>query len=253
MSGVSVVIRANTVEVAEGASICADLSGYGFYHDNPEQPPDTVGVGESYWTGGGYGGHGRSRNTEPYYSDTYGRCYGSAFAPVHPGSSSGFYSNDSMRGGGLIRIHAESIVVNGRLTADAPARDETGYRMYGGGSGGGIWLTADEFSFGPNALISAKGGDSSYYAEGGGGRIVIARGLSDELIEAMAVSGASEGCHRGKLDEFLKEYPGLKSEQIRFMGGIGGSAAGTYVHYPEVTVGTFRYMTPPRGIVLIVK
>lgn len=250
-TGGSVCVRANRVLVGEGAKISADCAGYA-YTENKTVPPETIGVGYGDSIGGGYGGHGAMK-AEPHYSETYGFTYGNPFAPVNPGASSGVSGAYSFRGGGLVRIHAKTMSIYGSVTANALSYDETGWNGIGAAAGGGIWLTADAFDFAMTTLLSARGGDStaSRHSEGGGGRISIGRGLTDAQIAALA-GGAQRGVHRGKLADFILDFPVLTESSVNVKGGIG-YAAGESVEAPEITSGTFTYTTPPHGLSIVVR
>jgi hypothetical protein len=69
-------------------------------------------VGYSYSIGAGFGGRGGA------YNATYGNTYGKIHAPIQPGSCNGAYQSP-LNGGGLIRIHAARVELNGTLNANA--------------------------------------------------------------------------------------------------------------------------------------
>ena len=127
--------------------------------------------------GGGYGGRGGN------YTNNCGLAYGSANAPLLPGSGGGAYTLSpnyfsGKTGGGLIRIIArKDILFNGTMTANGGATVGT---YCGGGSGGGIYLQAKTFTGTTNALLSANGSSSADPVTyggggGGGGRIAVWR------------------------------------------------------------------------------
>ena len=71
---------------------------------------------------------------------------------------------------------------------------------FAGGSGGGIWLVANKFAFGPNARLSARGGGSDVepnpnhnsqydYGGGGGGRIALTQRASEADLQTLAEMG----------------------------------------------------------------
>ncbi|NLF23238.1 MAG: hypothetical protein GX590_08750, partial [Lentisphaerae bacterium] len=110
-----------------------------------ELDPETLapGRGFDFDRGAGYGGRGGCNVVQ----NTFGQPYGFAAAPVYPGSCNGNYreGNNYRRGGGLVRVHAAGPVrLAGSLIADGSPTS-----TFGGPSGGGIWVTAERFSFLP--------------------------------------------------------------------------------------------------------
>lgn len=159
------------------------------------------GLGYSYTLGAGYGGVGGQADL------AFGQTYGFTNAPIYPGSCNGEYSLGSCkRGGGLIRLHASGMVaLDGSLLSDG-AQNTT----FGGPSGGGIWVTAGRFRFGPTAVLQARGGLSNYeYSGGGGGRIALGVQLSNADLAQLAETG--EPISRVKKTDataFASRYPG---------------------------------------------
>ena len=116
--------------------------------------------------GGGYGGQGGIGH-EGTASSLSGPTYGSAQAPIDPGSGGalGYGSNGGGPGGGLIRIQATNIVLNGSIMANGnPAPNNAG----GGGAGGGINIVCRTLT-GTNGTMSANGLDDTASSNGGGG------------------------------------------------------------------------------------
>ena len=122
-----------------------------------------VNVGASH---GGLGG--------AYYQSNPNTTYGNATNPVAQGTCAlGSYSRISY-GGGLARISAQRIVVDGGITANGEPLSSISY--FGGGSGGAIMLNAGSIE--GNGRITANGASVSGYASsggggGGGGRIAL--------------------------------------------------------------------------------
>lgn len=185
--------------LGEGASFNAVERGFGWTTGTTDIPGAKVNQsrnvawtlspqpGRDYNFGGGYGG--RAASTTTVNGASYGRTYGSAMAPFLPGSCSGWYFKSSAdidvtRGGGAIVVFTTgAATVNGTMNANSNQRESSG------ASGGAIWLAAQSFAFGPNALLSAHGGSGSGYAgqgAGGGGRVAIAEGVSEAEITSMA-------------------------------------------------------------------
>ena len=199
LSGGSVKVTAKTVAVAEGAKVDACGKGYMWLDDNT--PPDAPGIGYSYFQAASHGGIGGSSD------DKKSPAYGFQLSPVQPGSPNGSYSSSYKPGGGLIRIHAETMSVDGTLDANAFLSN-----VFGGPSGGGIWLTARDFAFGPKAVLTVRGGacGSAYASYGAGGRIAICRNMNDDQLASLAETGTWRGFRPRKLQtvEAFRELVG---------------------------------------------
>ena len=239
-TGGSVVFKAASVTVGATAGVNADAAGYRWL--SGIEPPRAPGIGDTYTIGGGYGGKGNGCN------GVYGNSYGNAWAPVEPGSPNGNQAEkieNCHKPGGLIRIHAQTMSIAGSLTANASDGS-----VYGGASGGGIWLTADEFDFAATAKISATGGNSgfadhAYWSQGGGGRIAIETGLTDGQFDQLLETGKIRRKAYGE-EMFTNRFSGVTVD-------VGGG----YEVYPATPVrgnkGTFVYMPEPPGLMLLVK
>ena len=177
--------------VAVGASAAIEANEKGYMWLDAKTSPAAPGLGFSYDRGASHGGVGGGWSTP--------NTYGQRLAPVEPGSPNGCYQGygDINRGGGLVRIHAAgTIAIDGTVSANAKA---TG--SFGGGSGGGIWLTAHAFAFGESAAFTARGGSSNYSSNGGGGRIALGWQLTEAQIAALAETGAAGLPEGRELDE----------------------------------------------------
>ncbi len=116
--------------------------------------------------------------------------YGDAFAPVDPGS--GGNGGKACRGGGAVRITADTLQLDGTLRANG----QNGADYTGGGSGGSIWL--DVGTLQGTGSIQASGGLRGRDAgDGGGGRIAVyaqnAEAFTPSALEAKANAGAGWG------------------------------------------------------------
>ncbi|HXP62695.1 MAG TPA: hypothetical protein VN829_19505 [Dongiaceae bacterium] len=139
-------------------------------------------------SGGGYGGLGGAGvNNAPA-----GAAYGSLLQPVDPGSGGGGYplgiiAAGSAGGGALQLSVAGSLILDGRISADGGGAL---YEGFGGGSGGGLWLSAGNLS--GNGVISADGGpgDLLEAGGGGGGRIAVYFGTNTFTGSLSAHGGA---------------------------------------------------------------
>ncbi|MBI2439932.1 MAG: hypothetical protein HYV35_01015 [Lentisphaerae bacterium] len=145
------LITARNVIVRSGGSITASSFGY-CKRDGPGKASAASG-------GAGYGGKGG-------YSG--GPTYGSSNAPTLPGSGGSVGTPSSYpqaaRGGGLVRIEAESVQVDGSIAANGANGSGNGS---GGASGGGIFIICNRFEGG--GTLSANGGNNGGNAGGGGG------------------------------------------------------------------------------------
>ena len=139
-------------------------------------------------SGGSYGGYGYSiagsRNT----------AYGDFTNPNHVGSGAGLNGNGG-RGGGLVRITAQTIDLDGSVLANGESRSGN---YEGGGSGGGIYLNVDTLN--GNGTIQAMGGNGRYHSSvssadggsGGGGRVAIYYETSTFPFNNVSVRGGSQ-------------------------------------------------------------
>ena len=220
LTGGSVKVAAGSVAVGASATIEANEKGYMWLDSTT--PPDAPGLGFSYNYGGSHGGVGGGWSTP--------NTYGQRLAPVQPGSPNGCYQGygDINRGGGLVRIHAAgTIAIDGTVSANAKA---TG--SYGGGSGGGIWLTAHAFAFGADAALTARGGRSNYSSKGGGGRIALGWQLTEAQIEALAATGGAGLPAARELDEaaFRERFGnGTMTVDVGSIGDSTPARIGTFV------------------------
>ena len=181
LTGGSVKMTVGRLLVAAGAKVDASEKGFMWLDlTTPPTPPAAPGIGFTFTAGATHGGKGAQSKTEPY---------GFELSPVMPGSPNGCHNDayvNCKRAGGLVRIHAREMSIEGAITANGSTTVN-----FGGDSGGGIWLTADAFSFGADSVLSAKGGFSNYtYSYGGGGRIALGCKMSDEQLAALAESGS---------------------------------------------------------------
>ena len=147
----------NALKIDAASKIDVSARGYPQGRTSGNTRPSGA-TGES---GGSYGGLGVP------YDGTANPVYGDFRDPREPGAGGGS-SYSSGAGGGLVRITAGSVQVDGAIVANGGT--VAGYNG-GGGSGGGIWLKVGTLS--GIGLVAASGGDSSYQGGGGGGRVAI--------------------------------------------------------------------------------
>ncbi|MFC1570802.1 LamG-like jellyroll fold domain-containing protein, partial [Candidatus Omnitrophota bacterium] len=125
---------------------------------------DGPGAGDpaGYFYGGTHGGRGGNNDTDTY---------GSYQEPVTLGSGGGWYPV----GGGAIKIIADTVNVEGTLSADGNKANGG----YAGAAGGSIWIVANTLQ--GSGTISASAEDLGGSPGGGGGRMSFWNGPSDDL------------------------------------------------------------------------
>jgi hypothetical protein len=181
----SLVVTADELTISEGCSI--DVDGYGypgaFDKDKGNKTgttgvtfPNTLENGSKTYGGGSYGGYGGRR----FLSETYeiNKPYGSITDPQYPGSGGGGegINYPGTSGGGIIKIQAETLTLNGTVTGNGISSTD----WSGTGSGGSIWIDVGTIT--GSGIIQANGG-SSYLqcGAGSGGRIALYYGNSNEF------------------------------------------------------------------------
>jgi hypothetical protein len=173
---------------ADGGSASCTASCYSYPYSCTAT--GTVGGG-----GGGYSaaGGGASSSLSCYCSGTKycsvtragGQAYAYADDEAASGASGGACSGTpGGKGGGLLAIYAEQIVVQGSITADG----QSGSGCAGGGSGGGILLRAtQDLTFSGSASVAAGQGGSSGAGSGALGVIKLLYG------NAKSITGTTTG------------------------------------------------------------
>ena len=167
---------------------------------------NTATGGSTSYSGGSYGGYGG------YYSGAVTAVYGDALNPNQVGSGGGGDSGSpGGNGGGLVRITAGTIALDGSIVADGqPA--PSGY-YGGGGSGGGIRIDAGAMSGG--GFISARGGGSpNNRGSGGGGRIAIYSGARTLPQANVIASGAGTSYPGGAGTIYLKADSAVNGDMV---------------------------------------
>src|SRR5690625_4728643 len=198
------LVVAEMLVIEDGASI--DVSGRG----------ETGGATGTTATrhGGSHGGAGGQRASD----DTFGD-----FAqPTDFGSA----VNTSNRGGGVVRISAEHVLLDGSISAD-------GHSVYrGGGSGGSVWLTVGELS--GSGLISANGGSGGSGGStrlgsgGGGGRVAVYYQLNDgfsiDNVQALGGTATGSSYENGGAGSIYFQDTASGTSTLRFAGSGSGDA-----------------------------
>ena len=236
-SGVPVRFEMADVTVASGGYLFAGMGGFerGWVQNGRRYTscPGGVAISDNRH-GGSYGGvgGGGSANSESLYFTAYG-CEN---APHYPGSSSGTW-RDGQRGGGLIRLDADSLTLEGSLTATGPMPTQKG-----AAAGGGILVNVGEFTPGESCLVSVRGTDGKEGSGGGGGRAAICVGLTREQMFALATNETheAEGATVSPLADYLT---------TRF--DCAGGAASSTATYSDGTAGTGVYIVNTAGSVTL--
>ncbi len=172
--GYSTGLRITADEVAISSSSAIDVTACG----------SGVRAGTTQRSGGSYGGLG-----EPFSGGTSCGVYGDAFAPTDLGSGG---AGSACRGGGAVRITADTLQLDGALLANG----QNGADYTGGGSGGSVWL--DVGTLQGDGTIQANGGLRGRDAgDSGGGRIAVyaqnVEVFTPSALEAKANAGAGWG------------------------------------------------------------
>ncbi|HVS32818.1 MAG TPA: Ig-like domain-containing protein [Thermoanaerobaculia bacterium] len=182
-----IAIDAGTLTVEDSAAI--DASGRGFNSSNsakvaqtwPNVTPSTNGGGGSHGgRGGGLSGAAQGDS---------GGTYGSLFDPDTPGGAGATRSSACApcgAGGGVVRLRATKLVLDGQVLVNGVATAFTG-----SGAGGSIRVDASSFS--GAGLMRADGtGRSDFEGAGGGGRIAI---YSESMTFDRSRISAAGGTH----------------------------------------------------------
>jgi len=183
-----------TLTVDATSKIDASSRGYlGAYQggnssNNGRTFGNTTNGGSTNYSGGGYGGYGGT-----YSTGVVNALYGDLFNPNEVGSG-GAGDNNSLggNGGGLIRVQAGTLQLDGSIIADGQTSPSFG----GGGSGGGVRVDAGTLS-GAGFIYSRGGGSPNVRGNGGGGRIAVYYGTMTLPQSNVVATGASTGAYNG--------------------------------------------------------
>ena len=152
--------------------------------------------------GGGYGGVGGKGGAIGV--DAFGGLpYGSAAAPLTPGSGgAGVSGLTGEAGGGAVRIDAEGhVLIGGTIDADGGTDDVSASGNRGRGSGGSIYISCNTFASTGGVLRAEGGSGDSLSGPGGGGRISIVYDTGAQasiptptpLLQVAPGTGANDG------------------------------------------------------------
>jgi hypothetical protein len=200
-TGNSVTIRAGDMTIENGAVVTTDE--FGFKNTGPGSGANAG----NYSGGGGYGGRGG----DGYNNYQGGSTYGSATNPVSLGSGGG----KSGAGGGAVKLNIiDTLIIDGIISAN-------GSDGIGGGSGGSIWIAAQDIE-GTGRIAADAGNSTGANAGGGGGGRIAVIVCRDNYTEE------EEGIYTN--------YPGSANGYITVDGGTG---------YTPGTNGTFYLKINP--------
>ena len=175
ISGPLTIDAASSIDVS-GRGYSGSAGGYG------RTWPNTTTGGSYNGAGGSHGGRGGAHET---HGDS-AAAYGSLFDPSTPGGSGGYYSNGTCNpcsaGGGVARIRAHALTLDGRILANG---ELTANRS--AGAGGSIRIDATTLA--GSGEIHADGAPA-HHAAGGGGRIAVyAQSLEIDPLKITAAGG----------------------------------------------------------------
>ena len=170
--------------------------------------------GTTFRAGGSYGGLGSPNGTP-------NAVYGDFRNPNELGSGGGTDLGNG-NGGGLVRITAGSLVIDGLIAANG--RDGFDYYNRAAGSGGGIRIDVTDLS-GSGAIRADGGNGSQDGGSGGGGRVAIyyatTTGFSLDRVTAHGGNGGSGIGAVGSV--YLKPVSGQAVLRLDNHGGTSGS------------------------------
>ncbi|MCU1228830.1 MAG: LamG domain protein jellyroll fold domain protein, partial [Acidobacteria bacterium] len=176
VAGAFTIDALSSVDVT-GVGIAGNSGGVAYTYD-PRSGLPTLAGGASGWNGGSHGGVGGQ------WDGPLGVAYGSLFDPNEPGAAG---SNNGTcvscnSGGGVIRIAAGSLHVDGTIAADGLDSD-------GAGAGGSVRIDAATIS--GSGHIHANGGRDTNGASGAGGRVALYYNALTVPAANITVTGAA--------------------------------------------------------------
>ncbi|EQC48159.1 hypothetical protein M899_2647 [Bacteriovorax sp. BSW11_IV] len=169
-------LTGNAIDIQSGGSISAEGLGFlgGKNRSESGQGP-SPGLASSASPAGG-GAHGANGGNGSLAGGN--APYGSESAPVTFGSGGGAcWDADGGNGGGAIKLIANSLTVNGTLSAKGIDITSTSAYVAGGGAGGSLWLQIAN-AFDGSGTVTVAGGYGRFQSGGlsgggGGGRLAI--------------------------------------------------------------------------------
>jgi hypothetical protein len=231
VNGKLIVDASSRIDVSErgylGGYMGGNNSQYGRTLGN------TITGGSFAHSGGSYGGIGGR-----YSNQQVNSIYGSFYDPNELGSGGGgnTATQPGGNGGGLVRITATEIALEGSIMSNGGDGGDTTYN--GGGSGGGIYIEVGKLS--GAGMIKAHGGkdstDHGATTGGGGGRIAIYyNDISKfDMSNVTAYGGVGQNANGGAGTKFLKSSLQVNGDLIVDNNNLATSGFST----PLVSIGT---------------
>ena len=180
------------------------------------------GTGQSSQQGSGGGGHGGYGGRGFGSTGLGGNVYGSIASPILGGSRGGVLNSSyTAAGGGSLRMNvAGPLIVDGVISANGAGAITN---ADGGGSGGSIWLTLNQFS--GSGTISANGGSGHLPngGGGGGGRIAITY-FSNAFTGSLTARGGPGYGGGGAGTIYLRRTSSNLPTLIVDNGGVAGTS-----------------------------
>ncbi len=208
---------AGSLVVATNASIDVRNRGFVDYYTSG----NSTNRGATGGGGGSYGGLG-------YYESDWspGWVYGDFRNPVEPGAGGAGDRDSGGLGGGLIRIAAGTLQIDGWVCANGEEGHDWAWRTGGGGAGGGIRLDAGLLR--GTGLITANGGDKSLgTCAGGGGRVAVYYAALDgfDITHRITACGGTGGGKNGAPGTVYLKDTATGADQLRVSshGQVSGS------------------------------
>jgi len=181
-AGIEFILSGN-LTIDTGAKI--DAKGKGYAYEAGEGKGTKVIA--NYGGGAGHGGDGGKGE-----SGAGGSKYDVTLFPVKLGSGGATARGGA--GGGIIKISAADIEINGSLDASAGVATANGATNGSGGAGGTIYLICASLT-GSGTILANGGNGTGYSGGGGGGRIAIYGNTSefnaDNITAAKGLKGGS--------------------------------------------------------------
>ncbi len=203
-NGASAWFEARDVVIAAGGGFNAVNAGYSqLCGPGCPYPLVTNGSGRE-----GYGGSYGGQSGFAYNEDRRMPTYGYAAAPFWAGSPGigawGNYADKRPGAGGAILIRAtRKATIAGTLNANGPSNTEYNKLSWGNGSGGSVWIIAQDLEIVlATASISVSAGTQSYggCSPSGGGRIAFTVGDTSDTAFADFVTTGESSLFRAPID-----------------------------------------------------
>jgi hypothetical protein len=174
------LVVTDTLSVAADSSI--NVTGKG-YRPGRTYRNETTGASTGC-AGGSHGGEGGVRD------GAVGATYGDMYSPIWPGGGAGT-SNTGGAGGGVVRIVAGTIELEGRIAANGANPPNANSA---GGAGGSVYVEVTTLKGMGWMTASGGGGTGSGQVGGGGGRIAVYyNDMSEFDVEHLISDGGTSG------------------------------------------------------------